>query len=152
MATYTTYTDGTNIAARSGTGSEPAPRQIVIWNDVDFSKRNAAAADVFEVLNIPANAFVERVNVRTLLGEASQTLSVGDGSGTSSWLSATDVATTGNVASSTLAMTEGTPNTVTGYSAGKFYSAADTIDILVPAGKAYTTLKVRVSAAVTLFG
>jgi len=63
------------------------------------------------------------------------------------------VATTGNTACSALSLTYTDPGvetpgavTIDGFSSGKFYSAADTIDILVPTAKAYTTLKVRVFA------
>lgn len=151
MTTYTTYVDGTTVKSESGHNAAGSPARTVIVGTYDAGRRNGAAADVIEVLAIPANTFVEQVHYEVLTGEASQTMSVGDGSGTSSWVAAADVATTGNSGVSSLALTTGTPNTVTGYSSGKLYTAADTIDILVPSGKAYTTLKVRLSAVVTLF-
>jgi hypothetical protein len=156
MTTYTTYsTDGSTIATKSGAASTSPPKYAVIHNDIDFAKRNVIAADVVEALSIPANTMVQHVGIHVLSGEASQTMSVGDGDGTSSWLSAKDVATTGNVYCSALALTAGSASTyvetITGYSGGKFYSAADTIDILVPSNKAYTTLKVRIFAAIVQY-
>lgn len=153
MTTYTTYSsDGTTIADKSGANAGGMPRYSVIFVDVDFSKRNVTAADVVKVLNIPANTFVQSVYVRAVLGEASQTVSIGDGDDPDGYLVGADVGTTGNTACSALALTNGTNETITGYTAGKYYSAADTIDVLVPSGKAYTTLKLRIEAAVILYG
>lgn len=152
MTTYTTYTDGKTIAAGSGSNAAGAPEVSVIQGIFDASKRNLTAADVAEVLNIPANTFVHNVFYKVMTADASQTMSIGDGSSTAGYVSAADVGTAGNSGGSSLALTEGTPNTVTGYSAGKFYAAEDTIDILVPTGKAFDTLKVKLVATVTFVG
>jgi hypothetical protein len=54
---------------------------------------------------------------------------VGDGSAASGYLSNINANAVGSHCSA-LALTEGAPNTITGYSGGKYYSAADTIDVV----------------------
>lgn len=141
MATYTTYKDGKNIAAASGSNAAGTPATTVIVGDFDAALRNLAAADVAEVLNIPANTFVHKVFYDVVTGDATQTLNVGDGADPDGYVAAADVATAGNsgVGAGALA-------------SGKFYAAADTIDIEVPATKAFDTLKVKIMAVVTMFG
>lgn len=152
MATYTTYaTDGSTITAKGGMDSVSPPKYTVLYNDIDFAKRNVTAGDVVTALAIPANTFVQHVSVHVLTADASQTMSVGDGDGTSSWLAGATTAAAGDLACSAVALTNGTNETITGYSGGKFYSADDTIDILVPTGKSYDTLKVRIAAACVMF-
>lgn len=151
MATYTTYSDGSTITTKGGFTSAPPPRHAVIFNDIDFAKRNVTAADVVTALSIPANTYVQNVSVHVLTADASQTMSVGDGDDTDGWLAGATTAAAGDLACSSIALTNGTNETITGYSGGRFYSAADTIDILVPTGKAYDTLKVRIAAACIMF-
>lgn len=141
MATFTTYTDGSNIAASSGSNAAGYPAVSVITGVFDAAKRALAAADVAEVLNIPANTFVHKVFYEVLTGDATQTLNVGDGVDPDGYVAAADVATAGNsgVGGGALA-------------GGKFYAAADTIDVEVPATKAFDTLKVRLVATVTFVG
>jgi hypothetical protein len=124
----------------------------IIENIFDASRRNLAAADVVTLLSIPAKTRVLNVFYEVLTEDATQTVSIGDGSDTDGFLAAADVGTAANTGCSTLALTTGTPNTVTGYSGGKFYSAADTIDLVVDSGKALDTLKLRVCATVAQFG
>jgi len=76
---------------------------------------------------------------QVLTADATQTLNIGDGSDVDGFVAAADVATVGNTGMGAGA-----------YSAGKFYTAADTIDLEVPTSKALDTLKIRVSATVTL--
>lgn len=152
MTAYTTYTNGKTIAATSGGNAAGFPAHDVIQGVYDAALRNTTAADTIAVLSIPANTYVSHVFYKVLTADASQTMSVGDGDGTSSWISGADVGTEGNAGCSSVALTDGTHETITGYSGGKFYSAADTIDILVPSNKAYDTLKVLLCAAVVRFG
>jgi hypothetical protein len=136
MATFTTYsTDGKTIAATSGGNYAGSPIVTMLTNVFDASKRNLAAADVAEVLNIPAGTYVMKVFYRVLTADATQTLNVGDGADPDGYVAAADVATAGN-------------NGVGGgaLATGKYYATADTIDIEVPATKAFDTLKVVVSA------
>lgn len=88
-----------------------------------------ASADVYEILNIPAKTLVLRVgyDVTTVEG-ATATVHIGDGSDADGFVASANLNSVGSGASA-LALTEGAPNTVTGYSGGKYYSAADTIDL-----------------------
>lgn len=149
MTAFTTYTNGKTIAATHSGNAAGVPAVDILQGEYDAALRNAEAADTIAVLHIPANTIVHSVFYEVLNGEANQTMSVGDGDGTASYFSAVNVATKGN-AGATVPVESS--DALVGYSGGKFYSAADTIDILVPADKAYTTLKVRVCAKVTKFG
>jgi hypothetical protein len=139
MTTYATYTNGGSIPDRGGSNAAGVPAVTVITNVFDAAERNVTAADVVQLLSIPARTMVHGVQYQVLTGQASQTMSLGHAGAATQYASAVDVATTGN----------------TGCSAGTteiYYSTADTIDITVPSTKAYTTLKVRVSAICTMFG
>lgn len=140
MSTYSTYTKGGSILNRGGSNAAGVPAVTVITNVFDAAERNVTAADVVQLLSIPAKTMVHGVQYEVLTGQASQTMSLGDAAnGATQYASAVDVGTTGN----------------TGCSAGTteiYYSTADTIDITVPSAKAYTTLKVKVSAICTMFG
>lgn len=145
MAT-TTLTAG-NVGNAAG-----YPAHDMIEATYDATENVGAAADVFQMIAVPAGTFVHRVFYEVLAADATQTMNVGDGSDVDGFIAAADVGTAGNKGVTTFALTEGAPNTVTGYSGGKFYSAADTIDIEVPATKAYDTLKVRIVAEVSYMG
>lgn len=141
MATFTTYKDGSGIAASSGSNAAGYPATNVLVGFYDASKRSLAAADVAQVIDIPANTYVHKVFYKVMAADATQTLNVGDGVDPDGYVAAADVGTLGNsgVGAGALA-------------AGKFYAAADTIDIEVPATKAFDTLKVKVVATVTFVG
>jgi len=88
-----------------------------------------AATDVLEVLPVPAGTHVLSVGYEVTTAEgAVATMDVGDGADPNGYLDAVNLNSAGSGVM-TLALTEGAPNTVTGYSAGKYYAAADTIDI-----------------------
>ena len=160
MTTYTTYADGqpqgpsagpaSSIAAYSGGDYSGAPKRTVLTGVFDGSRRNMIAADVAQVLNIPAGTWVEAVVLEIVTPEAtgSSTISVGDGNGASSWVSAVDdtaVAGTFYLGAGAYAIATGTSQTN-----GLFYAAADTLDILVPTGKVVTTLKCKIHAICTI--
>lgn len=88
-----------------------------------------AANDVLQVIPLPAGSFVLEVgvDVTTAEGEAG-TLDVGDGSDADGYHDGIDFNAVAHYTTA-LALTEAAPNTVTGYSNGKFYSSADTIDV-----------------------
>lgn len=138
MATYTTYTDGSTIAAGSGGSYAGSPCRTVLTGVYDATRRNTTAADVIEVLRIPAGTVVENVvlEVVTIEASATPTIAVGDGSGTSSWVGATTTATAGKTLGAGAYVAAG----------GKFYAAADTLDLLIPTGDAATTLVCKVHA------
>lgn len=88
-----------------------------------------ASSDVYEILEIPAKTLVLRVGYDVTTAEgATATVHIGDGSDADGYVVSANLNSVGSGASA-LALTEGTPNTITGYSGGKYYSAADTIDL-----------------------
>lgn len=106
---------------------------------LDFAKiaaaRTAAAAtalasaDVLEVIPIPAKSLVMRVGADVTTAEgATATMHIGDGSDADGFMASVNLNSAASTAMS-LALTEAAPNTVTGYSNGKYYAAADTIDV-----------------------
>ena len=101
---------------------------------VDFSQIPAASAmaqnDILEAIAIQANTLVLGVRAEVLVVEgAARNFGIGDGSGTSSYIT-TQSANALAEFRTALGLTEGTPNTITGYTNGKYYSAADTICLL----------------------
>lgn len=134
MATYSTYANGETIASTGGAYTA-APMEGVLRGVYDATKRNGAAADIFQVINVPAGTFVARVFTKILTGQSAQTISVGDGDDADGWDATASAATSG-----TIILGDGALN------AGKLYSTADTIDITVPSTMAYTTLKVEIIA------
>ena len=99
------------------------------------------ANDVFKMITVPANTFVHgvRAEVITVEGGAS-TFDVGDGATADGYLDGID----GNSAASSSSWDEdGTKTEAFGH--GKFYSAADTIDIKMMTGT-WTLLKVKLTA------
>jgi hypothetical protein len=140
-----TYTDGTGYNQGTAT-SGPLPafalnRIGVISVDLDFAAITTARAaasltaltsgDVLTAIALPAKSLVLRVGLDVTVAEGGTlTIDVGDGSDTDGYLDGVNANTVASYASA-LALTEAAPNTVTGYSGGKYYSAADTIDVLI---------------------
>ncbi len=137
MATYTdSYGFNKGSAALRADGLTKVTRMEVT---LDFAKiaaaRSAAGAtalasgDVLEVIPVPAKSLVMRVGYDVTTAEgATATFDLGDGSDADGYLNDVDLNTVASGVMA-LALTEGTPNTISGYSNGKYYSAADTIDI-----------------------
>jgi hypothetical protein len=106
-----------------------------------------ASGDVIETIPLPAKARVMAVGVDVVTaGTGSLTLDVGDGSDADGFLDGIAADAVGSFCTA-LALTEGTPNTIVGYSNGKYYSAADTIDVKL-VGYVPGALKCRVWALV----
>ncbi len=106
-----------------------------------------ASGDVLEIMPVPAKTLVLRVGYDVTTAEgASATFDLGDGSDTDGYLN--DISLN-SVASGvmSLALAEGAPNTISGYSNGKYYSAADTIDLVVNSNSV-DAAKVRIWALV----
>lgn len=98
---------------------------FVIRNTVDYSETNAAASDVLQVLNVPANTFVLRAGYRVMTAEgAAAGGTLGDGADPDGFFATMDV--------NAVAVALSAGATV-GYALGKFYTAADTIDHVVSA-------------------
>lgn len=140
MATYTTYVGGEVVANGSGGNAAGFPMRTVLTGVFDTSLRNLAAADVLEVVKIPAGTLVESVLLEVLTVDATQTVNVGDGADPDGYVAAADAAVLGTVLGAGA------------LAGGKFYAAADTIDVEVPATKALDTLKGRIIVACTIVG
>lgn len=144
MATaFTTYTDGTVVAAGSGGNYAGSPVRTVLTGTYDATRRNMTVdGDTMEVLNIPAGTLIESVILEVITAEttATPTISVGDGNGTSSWVSGASTATIAKLLGAGAYVVAG----------GKFYATADTLDILMPAGDDATTLVCKIHAVCTI--
>lgn len=123
-----------------------ARSEFMITNTIDCALFNQAQNDVSQMLSIAAGWLVRNVCIKVVTAEgATLTMNVGDGADVDGFLAGTNGNATG-MSLSALALTEGTPNTITGYMGGKFYSAADTIDIVWL--NAATKAKVTITALV----
>lgn len=88
-----------------------------------------ASADILEIIPIPAKTLVMRVGADVTTAEgATATMHIGDGSDADGFMVGVNLNSVASTAMN-LALTEGAPNTITGYSNGKYYAAADTIDV-----------------------
>lgn len=130
-------------------GGYPVDTKI-ISKTFDAAVTPASAADVLQLLTVGPKMLVHAVFVEVIRAEGGTfTFTVGDGSDVDGFLTTVNGNALGTTVSG-LALTEGTPNTVTGYSDGKFYAAEDTIDIVL--GHAVDNVKLKLSALVTYFG
>jgi hypothetical protein len=94
-----------------------------------------ATSDVFPLIDIPAGAFVLGVAHKVLTAEGGTcTYGIGDGDTTSGYVAAANGNTTTNAFSMTCDAT--TPD----LGNGKFYSAADSIDLILTSGTAATVV------------
>lgn len=99
--------------------------------------------DVFQLITVPAGAFVNKVHVKVETAEgATCTFDIGDGSTTDGYLDGVE----GNALTETQSFTA---DTTEAYGAGKLYTTADTIDLKLMTGTA-ANLIVDVSAEITL--
>ena len=121
---------------------------------VDFSKITTALVaqnEVAEAIDIPANCRVNHVRAEVLTVEgAARNFAIGDGASTSGYIT-TQSANALAEFHTTLLLTEAAPNTVTGYTNGKYYATADTIDILAVTAGGLTTCRIKVSAEITQY-
>lgn len=73
---------------------------VKVQRTVDFSKLNVASGSTLDIFNVPAGAAIINAGIYAKTGEASVTATLGqDGdSGNDNLIGATDVGTTGNIA------------------------------------------------------
>ena len=136
----TTWTDSYGFNKGSAAFNDKGAVPRVVRVKLDFAAiaaaRTAAGAtalassDVLEVIKLAANTYVHCVGIEVTTAEgATATVGIGDGSAATGYYTAASLNAVASL-SSTPALTEGTPNTFTNvYAFGKFYSAADTIDL-----------------------
>lgn len=145
MATFdkTNGSGGVPIAATS--------RDYVISNTIDLAAiTGLATGDTIQALNVEAGTLVKKVLVKidTALVGTSGSVTVGDGTNAAGWDTSVDLkGTAGTVSQTQLGLTEGMPNTlVDAFAAGKVYTAADTIDLVLTSNTVTTYGKVTVIA------
>ncbi len=108
---------------------------------LDFAKIAAArlaadataltSNDVIEAIPLPAKSLVMAVGLDVTTAEGGTlTIDVGDGDDVDGFLDGVNANTVASYASA-LALAEAAPNTVVGYSNGKYYAAADTLDVKI---------------------
>lgn len=111
---------------------------------IDFSKTPASSAEVLAAFIVPKNTWVMKIAWECVRAEGSAaTVNIGDGATPAGYASAFSVNALA-AGSNQLTLTEGTPNTITGFSNGKFYTATDTIDVIPSANLANAILKLAV--------
>jgi hypothetical protein len=152
-----TYTDGVGYnlgtTARIPDKSPSVKTVSVELNFADITTDRAAASltalangDILPVIRVPAKSYVLAVGLDVTTAEGGTcTVDIGDGSDGDGYLDGVNANTAASYASA-LALTEAAPNTVTGYSNGKYYSAEDTIDLTMV--NAMDTAVVRVWAVI----
>jgi hypothetical protein len=143
-----TYTDSLGFD-KGSTGFHVAGLNKISRVEVvlDFAKITAARAaasatalangDIIEAIPLPAKCLVMAVGLDVTTAEGGTlTIDVGDGSDTDGFLDGVNANTVASYQSgNNLTVTAGTPNAVAGtpyaYALGKYYSAADTIDVVI---------------------
>lgn len=149
MTAHTTWLDGTSSAAQSGGNFAGSPVQTVLVGVYDAKRRPLASTDTITLINVPAGTYVSHVTYRVLTADSGVGINIGDGTDPNGWVADADVGTAGNIGMGLGAYAVATPGSQTAV-IGKYYSAADTIDLECVSGDAYDTLKVVISAFCTI--
>lgn len=123
------------VGGTTGVSETAARKQIVFVNTVDFSiaANNVVAANIGQLINIPAKFWMHTFGIRLDVVEGGTATAVfGDGADPNGWLAtAVDLnGTAGDYFQSGKVLAEAAPNTfLDAYHPGKYYATADTIDI-----------------------
>lgn len=147
------------IVNYSGCNQAGFPAPVVIEGFVDFHRTvGLAQNDIAQVVTIPAGTYIQAVHwsVETVEG-AARNFSIGDGDNTTGWIGSTSANSVASGASTFAGTLGGTgaaadPVVVTGYSAGKYYAAADTLDVIAQTSGGLTTAKIRIKAVGWIMG
>lgn len=159
MTAYTTYATGKNIAT-GGSNAAGFPAVTVFEGEFDASLRNLAQNDTAAVINIPAGTLIQAVHWEVVTAEgAARNFAIGDGSDTDGFITTTTANSVASGVSALAGLVAGgagdpanDPLVVTGYSSGKYYSAADTLDILAVTSGGLVACKIKVRAVGVCFG
>ncbi len=137
MATYTEgtgFNKGTAAIPNNGLNKLSMIEVTLNWATIAADRAAAGqtaigANDILEVMPIPAKTYVMQVGLDVTTAEGGTcTVDVGDAADPDGFLDGVNANTAASYATA-LALAEASPNTVVGYSNGKYYAAADTIDI-----------------------
>jgi len=144
------------LTANAGVTTSLYPHSVVVnqtpvktasarFNGVDATTVKGAAlatSDVFQLVNVPAGAFVLQVVAKVVTAEGGTcTFDIGDGATVDGYIDGAD----GNASTVVSSFDEDGTKTEA-FGNGKFYSAADTIDLLLATG---TAAKVVIDVTVT---
>lgn len=148
--------DLTKGAAGAAYPASDLPKVFIIENIIDFAATNRTATDILQVLHVKAGSFVMLAGIEVLVVEDSTlTLDLGDGANADGFLDGIDAEAATGYFDSSQAYTVSTTNANTvledadvlyGVMGGKFYTADDTIDVIV--NNTSDTGKIRVFAVV----
>ena len=136
----TTFTDTLGYNKGSAAHNANTSGAYCTTVEMDFAAITAArlaagatalgAGDILQAIPVPAKTFVISAGIDVTTAEgATQTFDLGDGTDPDGYLDGVD----GNAVAGygpTHVLTEGTPNVIIGLGKGKYYSAADTIDLV----------------------
>jgi hypothetical protein len=137
MATYTEgtgFNKGTAAIPNNGLNKLSMIEVTLNWATIAADRAAAGqtaigANDILEVMPIPAKTYVMQVGLDVTTAEGGTcTVDVGDATDPDGFLDGVNANTAASYATA-LTLAEASPNTVVGYSNGKYYAAADTIDI-----------------------
>jgi hypothetical protein len=141
-AVYTAYNNGNPVARSAGSNTASFPMRHTIENVFDASQRNLLATNVVNpFINIPGNTLVEWLYYEVLEADTTTTptISIGDVGSATRYFTTAAVATKGANAV-----------VVGGNTTNNWYKTGGRI--ILTAGTALVTLKLRVVLAVTSFG
>lgn len=146
MATYDVTVGGT--AAVAYVNGLPITK---VSAEVDFSTINGGSGtaqnDIITAINVPAGTMVLGVAYEVVTASSNLAdVDIGDGADPDGYHDGVNMTSTGSGFSFSTTLTEGTPNTVAGFGLGKYYAAADTIDLVHKTAATVTTGLIRVSA------
>ena len=129
------YNQGSAAYPAVGLGKITKMEVELDWAAISAARTAAGATaigagDGLPALSIPAKSLVLAVGVDVTTAEGGTlNIDVGDGSDPDGWLDNPSANAVASYASG-IALAEGAPNTLVGYGGGKYYSAADTIDVI----------------------
>ena len=128
MATVDLTVGGTSgsLAANSG-------RVYTDMRELNFATTGRTAADVLQLFDMPAGAFVQYVAYQVVTVEGGTfTFDIGiTGVDADGFIDGANGNSAGYGVNSPFTLAEAAPNTIVGYGAGHLFTATDTIDMLV---------------------
>lgn len=135
MATYDRTKGDGGVICSNTVGPQTHRRRVILAKECVAAGIALAtgftANDIIQFLDVPAGTFVHACWVRVLTAEgATLTCEIGDGSDVDGFAVAVNLNAAGYT-DGVRSLVEATPNTFTGYSFGKLYTAADTLDIKI---------------------
>ena len=104
---------------------------FILKYSLNFSETGRTAADTLQLFNIPAKTLVTHMQYDVITAEGGTfTFDLGDGADPDGFIDGANGNSVGNGVN-TLTLVEAAPPTILGYGLGKYYSATDTLDILI---------------------